>query len=210
MDNELKKGGSNGPSSQKGKEGQGSAGGRPGGESRPGQSTAATSASGTVAQSAEGLKDKAGEVLGAVKEKARDVQSAASDVYSRATSQTREGYERATTWASDRYDNAARSAKQAHQRSTSELDRVRRNAEDLVTHNPVMISVAGLAAGLLIGALLPRTRRENETFGRLSDELREQGKRYAAELVRQGKDRVVEAFDSEGGQTRSESNRQAP
>lgn len=206
MDNELRKGGSKGPSSNESKEAHGSMGA----QSRPAQSGGSTSGSGSVAQSADGLKDKASEVLGTVKEKAREVESGATEAYSRATKHARDGYERATTWASDRYDNAARSAKQAHGRSTSELERVRRNAEDLVTHNPVMISVAGLAAGLLIGALLPRTQRENEAFGRLSDELWEQGKRQAAELVRQGKDRVVEALDPDAGQTRNQPGQQAP
>jgi hypothetical protein len=55
-----------------------------------------------------------------------------------------------------------------------------------------MVGVVGLAAGLLVGALLPTTRRENQVFGRYADEVREQGMRYARELAEQGKSLVEE------------------
>ena len=151
----------------------------------------------------ERAKDAAGGIKDAaesIKDKAQKIQDGASETYRKATDYTRDGYERASTWASDRYDGAARTTEKVRKRSSSEFERVRKSAEDLVTHTPVMIGLAGLAAGLLVGALLPRTQRENEAFGRLSDELRDQGKRYALDLVREGKERVVSALDPAAGQ----------
>ena len=54
-----------------------------------------------------------------------------------------------------------------------------------------------LAAGMLIGALLPRTRRENEAFGEWADELRHQGVRYAREATQKGREFVEESFEGE-------------
>ena len=60
----------------------------------------------------------------------------------------------------------------------------------LVDENPVMVAVAGLAAGLLLGALLPGTNRENELVGRFADDVRAEGKRYAVEAVREVQEAV--------------------
>jgi len=76
----------------------------------------------------------------------------------------------------------------------AEMARAKHNMERVVTENPVMIGVIGLAAGMLIGSLLPRTRKEDKTFGRWSDEMREQGYRYAREMAKQGREFVEDAF----------------
>jgi hypothetical protein len=59
-----------------------------------------------------------------------------------------------------------------------------------VAENPIMVGLVGLAAGLLLGALLPRTRREDEMFGEWADEVREQGLRYAHDAAQRGRDYV--------------------
>lgn len=179
MENELKKGGARAPARR-----------NPASPDQPAEDHHKDAAASAP------LADKASEALDGAKDKARQVKDGATDAYQKATTYTKDGFERASTWASDRYENAARSTGHARRRTATEFDRLKKNADDLVRHNPIMIGVAGLAAGLLVGALLPRTQRENEAFGRLSDELREQGKRYALDLARDGKDRVVEAFES--------------
>ena len=101
-------------------------------------------------------------------------------------------YDQASSWASDAYESASRNMTQARQRSAAELDRSRKTAGRLVEENPIMIGVVGLAAGLLVGALLPGTRRENKYFGRYADEVRDQGLRYAQDLAEQGRTVVEE------------------
>ncbi|MBV9077680.1 MAG: hypothetical protein JO048_09365 [Methylobacteriaceae bacterium] len=115
-----------------------------------------------------------------------------SDAAGSAGSTARETYERVTDRASDYYEGATRRASDMHQRSTAHLSRHRRNVESFVGENPIMIGVAGFAAGLLVGALIPTTRRENKLFGRYADEVREQGMRYARDLAQQGKQLVEE------------------
>ncbi|MGL1190201.1 hypothetical protein ACSTLK_24155, partial [Vibrio parahaemolyticus] len=66
--------------------------------------------------------------------------------------------------------------------------------ERFVTENPVLVGVVGLAAGLLLGSLLPRTRREDEAVGPWADEVREQGMRYAREATERGRQFVETAL----------------
>jgi ElaB/YqjD/DUF883 family membrane-anchored ribosome-binding protein len=106
--------------------------------------------------------------------------------------------------ASQAYDQATRSVSEARRRSAQHITRGRRGVEALVEENPVMIGVAGLAAGLLLGALLPSTRRENQVFGRYADEVRDQGLRYARDLAHQGRQFVEENLDAVAQAARTE------
>jgi ElaB/YqjD/DUF883 family membrane-anchored ribosome-binding protein len=119
-----------------------------------------------------------------------------SDTADTAKRNAGDAYEKASSWASDSYGSAARNADYARRRSAEELARTRRNVGEFVESNPIMIGVAGLALGLLVGALLPNTRRENKVFGRYADEVRDQGKRYARELAEQGRQLVEEGLDT--------------
>lgn len=112
-------------------------------------------------------------------------------------------YGRASSLASDHYENVSRGATYARRRSAIELGRTRRNVESFVGENPIMVGVAGLAAGLLIGTLLPQTRQENEALGRYADEAREQALRYARELTEQGRHFVEEALDTKDAKAAS-------
>jgi len=144
---------------------------------------------------------------------AREVQERAADTYQQATDWSRDSYQRASNWAADQYDFAQRQADYMRERSMAEMARARQNMERVVTENPVMIGVIGLAAGMLIGSLLPRTRKEDKTFGRWSDEMREQGYRYAREMAKQGREFVEDAFtgdpryDSPRGRDRDDQGR---
>ncbi len=131
----------------------------------------------------------------------------AGSIVEQATSTAREGLKGAAeaarsateavrTTASGAYGRASQTVGDARRRSAAQVTRHRRGVEAFVEENPVMVGVVGLATGLLIGALLPTTRRENQVFGRYADEVREQGMRYARELAEQGKSMVEENLDA--------------
>ncbi|CAA2158662.1 hypothetical protein MBRA_03925 [Methylobacterium brachiatum] len=61
--------------------------------------------------------------------------------------------------------------------------------------NPLLVGVVGVAAGLLLGALLPRTRQEDRNIGPWADEVRDQGLRYAREVTNMGREFVQTALD---------------
>ena len=107
-----------------------------------------------------------------------------------------EGYERAEEWAHDGYDTLSRNAVYARRRTAAELNRSRRSVAAFVEENPIMVGVAGLAAGILIGALLPSTRRENRLLGPYADDLRREGVRYARDVAEQGREAISENLRS--------------
>jgi ElaB/YqjD/DUF883 family membrane-anchored ribosome-binding protein len=129
-----------------------------------------------------------------VRQTAEQVQEKAGEVYEQATEWAQDTYERATSWASDAFEQGSDQFSHARSRSTQGMGSARRGVQRYVAQNPVMVGLVGLAAGVLLGSLLPRTRREDETFGTWADEVREQGLRYAQDMTERGREFVDEAF----------------
>jgi ElaB/YqjD/DUF883 family membrane-anchored ribosome-binding protein len=121
----------------------------------------------------------------------------ASDAYDQASGMARDAYEQASSMASDAYDRGSRYYDEAAQRSLEGFGQARRGMERFVAENPMMVGVIGLAAGLVIGALLPRTRQEDRTLGRWADEVREQGMRYARDMAHRGREMIDETFSGD-------------
>ncbi|HEY7385587.1 MAG TPA: hypothetical protein VH743_18150 [Beijerinckiaceae bacterium] len=111
---------------------------------------------------------------------------------------TGETMEQATQWARDHYQEGTRQMDDMRKRSMQQMERARGGIERFVSENPMMVGVMGLAAGLLIGALLPRTRQEDRFFGQWADDLRDQGVRYAKEAAQRSRELVEEAVSGAG------------
>jgi ElaB/YqjD/DUF883 family membrane-anchored ribosome-binding protein len=125
-----------------------------------------------------------------VKDTAEQVQQKAGEFYEQASDMAGEAYEQASEWARSAYDQGSRYAR----RSMPDVGRYTGSVQRFVSENPVLVGVVGLAAGLLIGALLPRTRQEDRTFGRWADEVRDQGMRYARDMTQRGREMMEEGF----------------
>lgn len=133
-----------------------------------------------------------------------------------------EAIDQATDWAQDTYERASSWASDAFERGSDQLGNFRSRSgqrfggggvQRYVAENPMMVGLVGLAAGLLLGALLPRTRREDEAFGEWADEVREQGLRYAQEATQRGREFVEESFagdDARFGRHESEFRPEGP
>lgn len=139
---------------------------------------------------ASGITESARETAGAVKEKA-------SEALEGATEWAEDTYGRVSEWASDAYESRSERLARMRQRSAQSARRVTGGVQEYVSENPMVVGLVALAAGLLIGALLPRTRRENAAFGEWADELRHQGVRYAREATQKGREFVEETFEGE-------------
>jgi len=61
-------------------------------------------------------------------------------------------------------------------------------ASDLMNREPLITAALGLVVGAVIGALLPRTQTEDEQFGAMSDDLKDQAKTFASDSIDQAKD----------------------
>jgi len=161
--------------------GQGSGGQSSGGRSAGGQSSGASGA---------GVMDQAKDMAGQAAE-------TAGEVYEQASDWARDTYEQASDWASGAYQQGSRRFNRVGGRSMKGVRGAGTGVQRYVAENPVMVGLIGLATGLLIGALLPRTRHEDEAFGEWADEVREQGLRYAHEMAQRGREYVEESFSGD-------------
>jgi ElaB/YqjD/DUF883 family membrane-anchored ribosome-binding protein len=161
-----------------------------GGGEHPSSQGETKGATDTMKQAAQSATDTA-------QQAAEQVQEKAGEAYDQASEWARDTYQRASSWASDAYERRSPRLGDVRERSARSLRDARRGVQDYVAQNPVMVGLVGLAAGLLLGALLPRTRREDETFGEWADDVREQGVRYAREAVHRGREYVDEALSGD-------------
>jgi ElaB/YqjD/DUF883 family membrane-anchored ribosome-binding protein len=145
------------------------------------------------AQNQGGMTDKAQQAADQVRQKAEDV-------YEDASEWAKDTYERATDWASGTYSQQRRRMNKMGGRSSRAFGNARGGVQSYVSENPMVVGLVGLAAGLLLGALLPRTRRENEMFGEWADEVRNQGLRYARDAASRGREYVEETFSGDDAQ----------
>jgi ElaB/YqjD/DUF883 family membrane-anchored ribosome-binding protein len=187
--------------------GQGSQGGSGGGGSsgggQGGLADQARGAADTVKQTAQSAAETARQAASQVQERAGDLYEQASDqagqAYEQATEYARSAYDQASNWASGAYEQGSRYAESAR-RAIPDVRQARGSIERFVGENPILVGVVGLAAGLLIGALLPRTRREDQTFGRWADEVRDQGMRYARDMAHRGREFVEDTIGGDDDQ----------
>jgi len=163
--------------------------GTAGGNQASGQQKSQSSQQGAQGQGAS-MTDKAQQAADQVRQKAEGAYEGASEW-------ARDTYERASHWASDTYEGQRRRAGRMRGRSARAFGNARGGVQSYVSENPMVVGLVGLAAGLLLGALLPRTRRENEMFGEWADEVRNQGMRYARDAANRGREYVEDAFSGE-------------
>ena len=165
--------------------------------SQGGQQTGGQSGSGSAMDTARQAAQSAGET---VRDAVGQVQQRAGDLYEQATDAAGQAAGQATEWArnaaSGVYEQGARQFETVR-RSMPDVRQYGGSVQRFVAENPVLVGVVGLATGLLLGALLPRTRREDQVFGRWADEVREQGLRYARDMTQRGREYVEEAFGDE-------------
>ena len=66
----------------------------------------------------------------------------------------------------------------------------------LAQENPIGLAVGAIAAGFVVGMLLPSTRVENERLGPVSDQIKEQAREVSGEAVQHGKDLAHDVTES--------------
>jgi ElaB/YqjD/DUF883 family membrane-anchored ribosome-binding protein len=179
----------------------------------PGTYTASTQSAGTQTHSihaegstADALRSQAGEAQSRAADAANDLKERASatahDIRDRVTDtvedlreRASDAYDDARAWVSDTHDTSRRRIGELGERGSARIQESRSAVEDFVTEHPLLVGVVGLAAGLLIGALLPRTRTEDQNVGPWADEVRDQGIRYARDVTHRGREFVASALD---------------
>lgn len=91
--------------------------------------------------------------------------------------------------ARDRINDSAKSGRQLADQAAGSISRLYRE-------QPVALALVGLAAGAVIGALMPRTRREDQLFGEYSDRLTEKARQGAVSELEAAKEKAVSRADT--------------
>lgn len=105
------------------------------------------------------------------------------DSASKAGDTVRESYRATRARAEDVYETAATRTGELYAGAREQAAVAGRRTADTLQDNPLAAVVGGLGIGMLIGALLPRTRRETELLGPYGSEITGRA-REAAEAAR--------------------------
>jgi hypothetical protein len=131
-----------------------------------------------------GLTEKASGMASAAGEKVSDAASAVGDKISDAASAV-----------GDKFSDVGSAARRYSETGTRvvsrQADMMQDRFREASNEYPLAVGGAFLAAGLLAGLLLPRTRTEDEWMGEASDELKDSTREKAGELAQAGKDAAV-------------------
>jgi len=136
----------------------------------------ATHAAEVVRETAGTAKVKAGEAIGATRAKA-------SDAYESTKTKAGEAYEATKAKAGDAVAATRRGAATAS-----------RKAGETVQENPLSVLIGGIALGALAGALLPKTKREDEYLGDVGRKVN----KTATDAAKAARAAGVEQLDSLG------------
>jgi ElaB/YqjD/DUF883 family membrane-anchored ribosome-binding protein len=98
---------------------------------------------------------------GRVRQAAESTRERAEEVASRAAQRVEHGVQQAREKAHE----AREKARELGHRASELGHRAEARVEEFVSENPLAVGAAALAAGVGIGLLVPRTRRENRLFG---------------------------------------------
>jgi ElaB/YqjD/DUF883 family membrane-anchored ribosome-binding protein len=143
------------------------------------------SAADAVRDAAAATKNAAADALSSAKEKVGDALDAAKEksgaAYSTAKDRTADAYDAAREKAGEAYGTAREKASSARQATATGID-----------DNPVAALLGGIALGVLVGALLPRTRTEESALGPIAGKLAETAKAAALAARDAGKQTLDE------------------
>ena len=142
-------------------------------------------ASGHLRDSAEAARASAGETLATAREKAADAIGSAKEKAGTA-------YEGARTYAADSAEAAREKASAAYAAARETATSVRTRTAEGIEESPIAAVIGGVAIGVLLGALLPRSQREVETLAPLGDKLAALAKNALAAAKDAGQDTLDE------------------
>lgn len=94
--------------------------------------------------------------------------------------------------ASDAYQAARERTSTAYGSARERASDARRRTSDGIDGNPVAALIGGLALGAIAAALLPKTRREEEMFGKYGRQINDRAREAARAAREAGKNKLDE------------------
>lgn len=129
-----------------------------------------------------------------VRAKTESARKTVTDAYSKAREKASSAYDGAKDRASSAYGTAREKGSAAYETARTRAAQGRDRATHALDENPMSALVGGLALGALVGALLPRGRRESELLSGVGERINETSKRVASAA----RDSAREAIDGYG------------
>lgn len=130
---------------------------------------------------------------GTVRDKASNARSSVRDTVGSASAAVSDRASTARDYASEKWQSARERGSEYADRARTRATDLRRQAGDSFEQNPFLGALVGIAAGAIVGALLPRTQRENELLGETRDRLADAARsaaRAAADASKQQLDEL--------------------
>ncbi len=139
-------------------------------------------------QKMQEVRGKVEDTAGRTKESLGGVSQSVSDRMQRMSEKARQTRRSAREWS--------HRVGEAGHRSRERVQQARSNFSQAVETQPLLLGVLGIAAGILFGAMLPRTRREDAVLGPAKESLKEQAVETGREQVEKGRQIAAAAAET--------------
>lgn len=104
----------------------------------------------------------------------------------------RSTYETTRARAGETYDRAAAKTGEFYASARDRTSAAGHRAADAVEHNPITALIGGLGIGMLLGAILPRTRKEDELIGPYGSQITGRAREAANAAKEVGREKLDE------------------
>lgn len=138
------------------------------------------------------LRDGAGAARAAAGDTLDVVRDKAATAFDAAKEKSGNAYDGARDYASIAAEAARDKANAAYATARETASTVRTRAADGIEESPIVALIGGIAIGVLLGALIPRSQREEEALGPIGDKLSTLAKNALAAAKEAGKDTLDE------------------
>lgn len=137
-------------------------------------------------------------IASSAREKLRDVGQSVSETLHDARERLRRRARRIYgTFPADGWrDRMSDAGHHAAERARNAADRVRQRSAEAVEEHPLAVAAAALAAGAVLGLLIPETRYENRRMGEESEELKRRARRTGRDLFERGQNVAKRTADA--------------
>lgn len=174
------------------------------GSTKDSASSVASSITDAASATGEAVSDAASSVIDGVKSTASSVAGGASAAGSATSQAARRAYLQSRAAGRDAYRETARSARSgarsASQTASDQLSdaysATSRRVQRAHDEAPLALGLGIMALGAIAGALIPRTRREDELMGEASDDVISEAREQAEQAYERGQSAVSHTVDA--------------
>lgn len=155
------------------------------------------SASGMAASASSALSDasdKASSAASSVADTVRSAGASISDAAETVSDRVSQSFHDARDSVYETRDAAYRRGAEARDQMARYGRHARRGLLDILQEEPLIFGAVAVALGAAIGAALPATRREDQLFGRMRDDLRDEAVDYGREALDKVQNVASEAY----------------